>query len=204
MPYALGVRWDRFFEDLEDQLDSEWEAERAALDTEAERLRLARLTLRERLVGLAGGADVAPSLDLLDGSVVTGGVAAVGADWVAVDVAEGGAGAVIVPLTAIVAIGMPHADLLRSARGATGSRLQERMTFGFVLRDIVRRRVPVTVQVHAGRTLTGTVDRAAADHLDLALHDRGAARRREAVVGHRIIPLTAIACVRLDAPVALL
>ena len=32
------MRWDRFFEDLEDQLDSEWEAERAALDTESERL----------------------------------------------------------------------------------------------------------------------------------------------------------------------
>ena len=35
MPSTLGVtkggavRWDRFFEDLEDQLSSEWEAERA-------------------------------------------------------------------------------------------------------------------------------------------------------------------------------
>ena len=47
------MRWDRFFEDLEDQLDSEWEAERAALDTEAEK------TLYERLKALTergGGA----------------------------------------------------------------------------------------------------------------------------------------------------
>ena len=50
------MRWDRFFEDLEDQLDSEWEAERAALDTEAERLRLSRVALRERLVALARGS----------------------------------------------------------------------------------------------------------------------------------------------------
>jgi len=197
------VRWDRFFEDLEDQLDSEWEAERAALDTEAERLRLARLTLRERLLGLVGSTDVAPGFDLVDGSGATGAVAAVGADWIAVDVPDDGGGAVIVPLAAIVAIGMPHADLLRSARGTTGSRLQERMTFGFVLRDLVRRRVPVTVRVHGGRALAGTIDRAAADHLDLALHDRGAARRREAVIGHRIVPLAAIACVRLDAPASL-
>nr|MDQ2699570.1 hypothetical protein [Actinomycetota bacterium] len=51
------MRWDRFFEDLEDQLSSEWEAERAALDTEAERLRLSRVTLRDRLVALAGDDD---------------------------------------------------------------------------------------------------------------------------------------------------
>lgn len=52
------MRWERFFEDLEHQLDSEFEAERAALDTEAERLRLSRLRLRERLALLAqqGGA----------------------------------------------------------------------------------------------------------------------------------------------------
>ena len=43
------MRWDRFFDDLEGQLASEWEAERAALDTEAERLRLSRVALRERL-----------------------------------------------------------------------------------------------------------------------------------------------------------
>jgi hypothetical protein len=49
------VRWDRFFDDLEDQLASEWEAERAALDTEAERLRLSRVALTERLTLLVGG-----------------------------------------------------------------------------------------------------------------------------------------------------
>ena len=54
--YCRGVRWDRFFEDLEDQLDSEWEAERAALDTEAERLRLySGHSLR---AGLASSAEV--------------------------------------------------------------------------------------------------------------------------------------------------
>ncbi len=203
---SLGrVPWDGFFEDLEDQLDSEWEAERAALDTEAERLRLARLTLRQRLVSLAEGADAPPRLELADGDAVTGPLAAVGADWVALTPDTRRTGAVLVPVAAIVAIGMPHADVLRSARADTASapRLAERMTFGFVLRDLVRRRTPVTVTVLGGRGLSGTIDRAGADHLDLALHDRGQPRRSGLVTGHRVIPFSAVVAVRLDAPAPL-
>ena len=75
MPYSSWVRWDLFFEDLEDQLASEWEAERAALDTEAERLRLSRMQLRARvaaLVGAQGDHDAAPSsLELSDGTTMS-------------------------------------------------------------------------------------------------------------------------------------
>ncbi|MFV4913358.1 hypothetical protein PFZ49_07315, partial [Microbacterium lacticum] len=86
------MRWDRFFEDLEDQLDSEWEAERAALDTEAERLRLSRVALRERLVALCREPR-GVALHLQDGGVHSGRLARVGADWCAlVGDAPGGAG----------------------------------------------------------------------------------------------------------------
>lgn len=200
------MRWDRFFEDLEDQLASEWEAERAALDTEAERLRLARVAMRERLRALAEREpSVAPSFELADGTVEVAPVTGVGADWVGLAPA-GPPGAMIVPLAAIVAIGMPHAELLRSARadGGAASALGDRMTLGFVLRDVSRRRLPVTVSLRGGRVLTGTIDRAGADHLDLALHDPGAARRADAVSGHRMVPFDAIVRVRVDAPVALL
>lgn len=43
------MHWDRLFDDLESQLASEWEAERAALDAESERLRISRLDLHSRL-----------------------------------------------------------------------------------------------------------------------------------------------------------
>lgn len=196
------MRWDRFFEDLEDQLDSEWEAERAALDTEAERLRLARLTLHERLSALATDASVV-TVGLPGGSELHGALAGVGPDWLAVE-SEGSAGrAVVVPLGAVLGLSVAHADLLRSARGGAVSRLRERMTFGFVLRDLVRRRVPVTLQTTGGRELAGTIDRAASDHLDLALHDRGDPRRSDLVSGHRLVPFTAVAAVRLETPVAL-
>ncbi|MFS0867904.1 hypothetical protein AB3M83_11310 [Microbacterium sp. 179-B 1A2 NHS] len=197
------MRWDRFFEDLEDQLDSEEEAERAALDTEAERLRFARLTLTERMTAVSRDPAVEAVVDLVDGSVVTGPAVAVGPDWVAIDGGSRSRGAVLVPFAAIEAVGMPHADLLRSARGAAPGPLQERMTLGFVLRDLVRRRVPVTVRSTGGRDFSGTIDRAASDHLDIALHDCGVPRRSDLVTGHRLLPLLAVVSVRLESPVPL-
>lgn len=203
MPYSRGVRWDRLFDDLEDQLASEWEAERAALDTEAERLRLARVGLRARLEALAGGV---VSVEFVDGTVVTAAVGGVGADWVALDPQGARSGALIAPLAAIACLGMPHADVLRSARPAASARspLADRMTLGYVLRDLVRRRVAVALQLTHGRMLTGTVDRAGVDHLDIALHDPGSPRRAAEVTGHRLVPFSAVAWVRVDGAVDLL
>jgi hypothetical protein len=78
------------------------------------------------------------------------------------------------------------------------------MTFGFVVRDLVRRRVAVSVHLTQGRMLTGTVDRAGADHLDLALHDPGSPRRAGEVTGYRIVPFSAVAWIRLDSGALLL
>jgi hypothetical protein len=195
------VRWDRFFDDLEDQLASEWEAERAALDTEAERLRLSRVTLRERLTQLCaeGGAAPAVAVDFADGSSMRATVTAVGADWVAVVPAEGRSGAVLAPFASVSSIGMPHPDLLRSARPAAARPgLSDKLTFGYVLRDLVRRRAGVVVHLVTGRALSGTIDRAGADHFDLAVHEPGAPRRADAVTGHRIIPFPALAWIAVD------
>ena len=193
------MRWDRFFEDLEGQLDSEWEAERAALDSEAERLRISRLGLRERLQTLAAGSGSTVTVDLADGAVLTGTVTAVGADWAALQSSDGRT--TVVALDAAVGIGMPEAELLRSARAdAPGPRrLAERMTLGFVLRNLARRRVPVTLHLRVGRSLVGTIDRALADHLDVALHDVDAPRRSGSIQGVRMVPLSALAWVRIEA-----
>jgi len=195
------VRWDRFFEDLEDQLDSEWEAERAALDTEAERLRLSRVSLRERLVALA--RDPRPvSVQLTDDTTLVGRLSRVGADWLAVTAegADGAGGIVVVPLWSIVGIATTADAVLASVRDAqAGPAIEQRMGFGFIVRDLVRRRLAVGVQLHSGRTLSGTIDRAGVDHLDLALHDPGAPRRAENVTGYRLVPFTAVVAVRLSA-----
>jgi hypothetical protein len=201
------VRWDRFFDDLEDQLASEWEAERAALDTEAERLRLSQVALRDRLSSLAGDTRSArvPTFELSDGTLLTAAISGLGSDWIALQPAESRMGAVLAPISAVVSIDLPHAEVLRSARAEPArASVSDRMTMGFVLRDLVRRRVGVTIGLAAGRQLTGTIDRAGNDHLDLALHEPGAPRRSTNVVGFRVVPFGAVAWIRLDPSATLL
>lgn len=188
------MHWDRLFEDLEDQLASGWEAERAALDAEAERLRIARLELRVRLADLVADAPVL-SATLLDGTPVRGRLRATGADWAALDPADA-PGLALIPLDAVAHWGLDHGSVLASS-GAGGSSpglspLRERMTLGFVLRDLARRRAAVTLRVRPGTLLTGTIDRAGVDHLDLALHEAGEPRREHAVRGFRLVPFAAL------------
>lgn len=191
------MRWDRFFEDLEGQLDSEWEAERAALDTEAERLRLSRVPLRDRLVALERDSREVTA-HLSDATSVHGRIARVGADWFAVVSGDDAAGAAIVPLWAVAGVGTSPDAVLASVRDAdAGPALGQRMGLGFVLRDLVRRRVAVSVLTAAARTLTGTIDRAGADHLDLALHEPGTPRRAGNVTGYRMVPFATVIAVRL-------
>lgn len=205
-PTLVRVHWDRLFEDLEGQLASEWEAERAALDAESERLRISRLDLRDRLRMLCS-LDAPVMLELAGGTRLSVRLRGLGADWLAAQAASddgrvhtGGARNPIsmIPLTAIQGVMTDHGMLLASldAQGATEPALRERMTLGFVLRDLARRRVPLRIALRKGGELHGTVDRAGADHLDLAEHDPGEVRRAGAVRGFRILPFTALLWVR--------
>ncbi|WP_261164738.1 hypothetical protein [Microbacterium sp. Marseille-Q6965] len=190
------MRWERFFQDLENQLAAEWDAKRAALDSESERLRIAGLALRDRLRALVGTDPVA--FELVDGSRHEAAIAAVGADWIAGR--PPAAGVLIVPLAAVRLIGASEPELLRSARASTGpDLLAARVTLGFALRDLARRRVPATLGLRGGRTATGTLDRVGADHLDLAVHALDAPRRPAEVVGFRLVPLASLAWLRVDA-----
>ncbi|MDN3496401.1 hypothetical protein QL996_10715 [Planococcus sp. APC 4015] len=189
------MQWDRFFMDLEDQLASEWDAERASLDVEAERLRLSQVALRGRLRGLVG---LAAAFDLADDSRLTAAVEGAGADWVVLRSDGARAGRLIVPVAALVSIGMPCSEPLSAVPASTPSPLADRLTFGFVMRDLARRRVGISVGLAAGRVLTGTIDRAGGDHLDLAQHDRGAPRRSADVSGCRVVPFAAMAWVRVE------
>ena len=190
------MQWDRLFEDLEGQLASEWEAERAALDAEAERLRISRIDLRTRLVSLAARRHPI-LLDLGDGERQTLTVHDIGADWVATSPGQGDA-LTIIPLTAILAIGIDHGALLDSLDGeAPAPALRGRMTLGFVLRDLARRRMPVMLAGVRSEPVHGTIDRAGVDHLDIALHEPGQPRRASAVQGFRMVPFTAVRWIRI-------
>ena len=200
---TLGrVHWDRLFEDLEGQLASEWEAERAALDAESERLRISRLDLHSRLRVLCA-SEAGATIDLPGPLRIRVRLQSLGADWVAAtgapeDGTSGGRAFRIIPLHAIRGIGVDHGALLGSLEDAVDAAptLRERMTLGFVLRDLARRRVAVRLTTVDGDDLHGTIDRAGSDHLDLALHDPGDARLAGAVRGFRMVPFAAVAAVQ--------
>jgi len=201
-PTLDRVQWDRLFEDLEGQLAAEWEAERAVLDAESERLRIAKMVLRTRLRRLEQDA-TSVGVRLADGARRSVRIRAVGTDWIAAQSADGGGGALIVPLAAVTGLEAAHGALLATLEDAPlpVDELRERMTLGFLVRDLARRRTPLHISLRDGETLHGTVDRAGADHLDLAVHDAGQARRADAVRAFRIVPFDAIVSARIDGPV---
>ncbi len=202
------MRWDLLFDDLEARLDQEHRDEERALALEEERLRLGRLTLRDRLDGLSreGGGDPTQHvrIELRGGHVIEVRPLAFGRDWMNAALrgrgvdgtgseAAGGGRQCIVPLAAIAAVLPTRAQLEPSVAPAAAAptRLAERIGMPFVLRDLSRRRTPVHLTTDDGR-VHGTLDRVARDHLDLALHEPGTARRESEVRGYRIIPLERI------------
>lgn len=190
------MHWDSLFSDLEDQLSAEWESERAALDAEAERLRISRVALRTRLCVLAA-AHAEVTVHCAGSAPVTVQLRDVGADWFSGD--PGRHGMMLVPLGAPLALRVDQPALLHSVEATAPSEgLRGRMTLGFVLRDLARRRVPVTLCDSGGGRVTGTIDRAGADHLDLAVHDADEPRRRGAVQGFRIVPFAALSSITLE------
>ncbi len=194
------MRWDKLFDDLESQLERELSAEELDLGAEEERLRLGRLTLRDRIVALAETDEFA--IWFGDGERLRVKPVTMGRDWFSADLIEQSARRrqCLVPLSAIVGVSVASGSVARSLeRGSADEAhpaLAGRLGFGFVLRDLCRRRRAVEL-VLATSTLHGTIDRVGRDHLDLAMHEPGVARRESAVREVRIVALAGLRFVRL-------
>lgn len=188
------ARWDRFFEDLEHQFAAELDSDRDGLDAESERVRIARLGIRDRLVAVGLGADVA--VEVGEAEPLHLALAAVGRDWIAGAQREGSA-LVVLPLASVDGVVFASTDLARSVEPAREDPFTARMTLGFVLRSLARRRVPMTLARRRAAALAGTPQRAGADHVDIAVHDQTAAPRAADVRAVRTVAFDAIAWVRL-------
>ncbi len=184
--HAGPVRWDDLFADLDGQLVAAEAAELRAEVTERTRVEQARLTLVERLVAQIGRPVTVgvAGLGPLGGQLVD----AVGA-WLVLS--EGTGRSVLVPAQA-----WQWFDGLGRLAGPAPGALARRSSLGTALRSLAARRVAVVVHLQDGTTLEGTVDRVAADHIDLALHAVEEPRRRGSVVGVRAVPQPAIVAVR--------
>jgi hypothetical protein len=200
------MRWDNLFDDLESQLESELTAEEVDLHAEEERLRLGRLSLRDRIVSLhdAHDKDAAYSIRLvfIGEQRLDVRPAAFGRDWFSADIVDDSARRqqCIVPLSAIalVQLTLPQVSesLAKRPRDEESRVLSSRLGLPFVLRDLCRRRKALDVQTTAGRSY-GTIDRVGRDHFDLAVHEPDKARRNSAVSGYQIVMFAELLLVRL-------
>lgn len=200
------MRWDNLFDDLEGQLEQELSAEELDVRAEEERLRLGRLSLRDRIVAVheAQGRDNGAGIRLFlsDGTPLALTPQTFGRDWFSADVLDDSIrrAQVIVPIASIGSVVFTREQAAVSLT-ATPSELSQtslpaRLTLSFVLRDLCRRRASLEVRTPTG-PLFGTIDRVGRDHLDLAVHDSGEARRESAVRESRAIPLQQVLLVTL-------
>lgn len=200
------MRWDRLFDDLEGQLEQELRADELDQRAEEQRLRLGRLSLRDRLLALheadADGRPGTLTVVLSTGDLMALRPTAFGRDWLAAVIDGGGSRLChcILPLGAIASVlltrAQTEASLAALPAEAAEHSLSARLTLPFVLRDLCRRRTAVDLCTAAGR-VHGTIDRVGRDHLDLAVHVAGEPRRESSVSQYRVVPLAQLVLVRL-------
>ena len=175
------MNFDTLFQDLENQLERELDAELLNRLDDEERERRAKLTLRERLVTLHQ-IQPAPLVHATskDGRKVSFTLKNVGKDWIAIEIAEPAelCGSVIAPNHALATIQIPATAVKESLGTPVGEisdqdlrslsttpRLAEKVNLAFVLRDLSRRRKHVTIHTSL-ETTSGTIDHVGIDHLD--------------------------------------
>jgi hypothetical protein len=199
------MRWDNLFDDLESQLEHELSAEEVDLRAEEERLRLSRLTIRDRLYAVhlhaAGERERTLRLILADGLRVAFTSTTFGRDWMAGNLVEesGQRPSCILPLEAIDGMSLTAFQVRLSLATAerpepTGS-LSARLGLPFVLRDLCRRRQRVELRLADG-VVCGTIDRVGRDHVDVAVHEAADPRRESAVSEYRLVRLAQVLLVR--------
>ena len=181
------MRWDELFADLEAAVEAE---DRAGFDAEVADLARTERALLSTADRLRAHTGALLRFHLVDGELA-GRVHDVGRDWVALAVGRGSA---LVPLAAVVGVD----GLTRAAQAPPepGGPPPFRPGLATALRVLARDRAYVRVTLRGGGVLGGTVDRAGADHLDLALHPADEPRRAAAVTGVRCVPFSALVVLR--------
>lgn len=181
------MRWRGLFDDLEAQFEAAQAAELAGEVAERTRRETALLRLVDRLRA-AEGASVVVALPVA--GVLRGRLLDAGRDWLLVE--ESGTREVLVPLAAVLGV----TGLGPRAAAPDDGPVAKRLDLRWALRGLARSRAAVAVGLVDGTLVTGTLDRIGADHLDLAEHGLGEARRSGAVRQVRVVPLAAVAFVR--------
>lgn len=182
-------RFDRLFADLE--------AEQAAAEREvllAESQQRARSERgRLRLVDRMAATGLGPlTVTLLGGHELCQPVQRVGPDWIQLGTPPTTMVANLACITSVRGLGPYSRD--PSSESIVDARFDLRLR----LRGLARDRSPLRVFLADGAVSTGTIDGVGADHVDLAEHQPGQARRSRSVALVRTLPINAIALVGVD------
>jgi hypothetical protein len=139
-------------------------------------------------------------MQLVDGSHIEVRPATVGRDWLSADLVDGSTrrSQCVVPFSAVAALVLTATQVHESLAPASESErsLSARLTLSFVLRDLCRRRKSLEIRL-LGSAVFGTIDRVGRDHLDLAVHEPGSARRQSAVSEYRVVPFGQVLFLRV-------
>jgi len=182
------MRWDLLFADLESQASALAIDQRRGEVDERARIELARVRLVDRLGPTVG---LAVRVRCPAGISVSGTVAKVGSQWLLID--EPAGRQALVALASVLAI--TGSGRLSAPSDSLG-RIDSRLGLAHALRGIARDRSVVHLDLIDGTGFDGTIDRAGADFLELALHAAGEVRRRAEVRDVAVVSLNAISVVR--------
>ena len=181
------MRWKTLFDDLEGQWDAAEAAELAGEVSDRTRREQALLRMVDRLAP-ARGASLTVTVR---GGVVRGRLVDQGSDWLLLE--EAGGHELLVPASGV--LGLVGLDGRSASPGAQGP-VAKRLGLAWALRGLARSRAGVALHLVDGSVATGTLDRVGADHLDLAEHGLGEARRPALVRQVRLVPLAALSHLR--------
>ena len=187
------MRWQQLFDDLQSQFEAAESAQESAESASRARAEMGAVRLVDRLAGALGSP---LSLDVRGAGRVAGVLADRGPDWILLE--DGPGRDQLVALLAVRSVGGLGR---RTGPPEPPGRVHVQLDLRRALRGLARDRSTVQVVLDDGGTLTGTLDRVGADHVELAEHPADAPRRGEAVQGVRAVVIDAVAVVRTVVPV---
>jgi hypothetical protein len=182
------MRWRALFDDLEAQAEALAAAELRAEVADRTRREVGLVHLVDRLRETAGHP---VAVTVWGAGVVHGQLLDAGVDWLLLE--ETGLREVLVPLAAV--LGVAGVGARAAAPGSEGE-VGRRLDLRWALRGLARDRAGVSVLLRDGSSVTGTLDRVGADHVDVAEHAPGEPRRAGAVRQVRVVPVGAVALLR--------
>ena len=183
------MRWDRLFDDLEAELEAVEAAEIESEVAERTRFERSRLRLVDRLRGSMGRH---VGMRVGGAGLLTGEIRAVGVDWLLIR-PPGSADRLVRTAALLEVTGLAASSAVEGSEGVVAARF----ALTAVLRGLARDRTVVTITLVDGSALTGTIELAGADLLELSdrRHDEPDLAGPPSTTGRRTIPLSALAVV---------